>query len=130
MAADRTAPPADGRIVASADLFLAGGAFLHLEQASPAKLGWWLVEGRSRRRLTVAEAFLAAPPRLRHEVILEAERLVDVATRHRDRPDLDTPPWRLAVADLHDSIRVARVALRGDAGMRDLGQSLADRLAG
>ena len=130
MAADSAALPTDGRIVVCADLFLAGGTYLHLEQASPAELGWWLVEGRSRRRLTVAEAFLAAPPPLRHEVILEAERLVDVASRHLNRPDLDTPAWRLAVADLHDSIRVASVALRGEERMRDLGQTLADRLAG
>jgi hypothetical protein len=112
----------------TADIFLPDGPYLHLAQDPHARVGWWLVDGPKLTPLSVAAAFELAPPPLRHEVVLEAERLVELVNRHRDRPDLDTRDWRVAIASLRDSVHAAHER-HGDAErMRDLGHTLADHL--
>ena len=62
--------------MAALDIFRADESFLHLEENWHRGLGWWLVDGASRRRLSVLEAIHLSPSRVAHEVFLEAENLL------------------------------------------------------
>ena len=119
--------PGDGlRVMAGADVFCSGGAYLHLEQDWRRGLGWWLVRGNDRHRVTVRDAIGAAPPALGHEVLLEAQRLGPTLELDRRLMESSGPEVRRAVDDLTRDVALAREAYGNDP--RVVGIHLADRL--
>lgn len=114
--------------VATADLYCAGGARLELETDWHRGLGWWRVDGDGRTRLSVADAFVQVPRSLEHEVLLEAEHLVDAVLREDLGEDGTDIGRRLGAEALRDEIRDAKKSLRELPSMRSFGHDLADHL--
>lgn len=111
-----------------ADLYLADGACLHLEDDWRTGLGWWRADGPGRQRLTVAQALELAPAGVGHEVLLEAQHLAYTALRECLGEGSQIPARHQAIAALNREIHAAMMSLAASPGMQAFGQGLEDRM--
>lgn len=121
-----TGTPADPvRVMPSANLFCSDGRYVHLEQDWRRGLGWWLVDGKQRTRLSVADAIRVVPHFLAHEVLLEAELLVPREV-HGGNGTPSRTELRRAALDLNKEVASARAAYHDDPQV--VGRFASDRL--
>ncbi|TMC48434.1 MAG: hypothetical protein E6J14_11830 [Chloroflexi bacterium] len=113
-------------VMGSVDVVCANGSSLHLEQDWRVGLGWWLIDGKWRWRLSVSDAIRAAPRGLGHEVLLEAQRLAPMLRLYGSLGDSPGPALQRALEDLQNQVVMARALYRDDP--RIVGHHLADQL--
>jgi hypothetical protein len=101
-------------VMGSADLFCRDGSYVTLEQDWRRGLGWWLVRGNERQRISVSEAIRSVPAEVAHEVLVEAALLVPVLELDRSLWQPPEPGLADAVHRLRDEVLTARAAYRAE----------------
>jgi hypothetical protein len=96
----------------SVDIFCGGERFIHLEDDWRRGLGWWLVDGNLRSRLSVSAA-IRLVPHLALEVLLEVEELVWRLESNAEY-QLTSQPLHGAVDRLRNELAAARSEHRND----------------
>jgi hypothetical protein len=96
----------------SVDFFCGDDRFIHLEEDWRRGLGWWLVDGSVRSRLSVSAATRLVP-HLALEVLIEVQELV---WRLETNAEYQSPSERLhgAVDGLRNELAAARAEHRND----------------
>jgi hypothetical protein len=100
-------------VVPSVDIFCGDERFIHLEEDCRRGLGWWVVDGDMRSRLSVSAAMRLARHGLGHEVLLEAQELVWRLEAEAEY-QLAAQPLHAAVDGLRDELAAARAEHRDD----------------
>lgn len=96
----------------SVDIFCGDDRSIHVESDCRRGLGWWLVDGDVRSRLSVSAA-MSLVPHLALEVLIEVQEL---AWRLETTPEyqLTSQPLHGAVDALRNEVTAARAEHRGD----------------
>jgi hypothetical protein len=96
----------------SVDIFCGEDRFIHLEDDWRRGLGWWLVDGNVRSRLSVAAAMRLAP-HMALEVLIEVQELVWKLEANAES-QLTSQPLHGAVDGLRNELAAARAEHRND----------------
>ena len=99
-------------VTPSVDIFCGGDRFIHLEEDWRRGLGWWLVDGSVRSRLSVSAA-MRLVPHVALEVLIEVQELVWRLEANAEDP-LMSQPLHGAVDGLRNELAAACAEHRDD----------------